>query len=302
MTLIGKNRYLIDQRLAEQKDRFAADNGSMAIEQFDVADMAVDQVLVNLSGQSLFNASRLIIMKGLSQNAHSADMFDQFIDQANDTLEVLIVEPDMDRRTRLYAQLKSKTELQLCDDLDDNSLIAWLIREAGVRQTVLSRDSAKYLVDKVGSDQLRLSNELAKLSLYSREIDRQAIDLLVVPSTHSTTFDLLDATFAGDRRKVNRIYAEQRALGTEPQLIMGLVVWQLYLLACLKTAGNIAPEQVSQDTGIAVFAIRKSRQIANRLSLVELKEAIARLSRIDYLVKQSSVSLDDALLNYLISF
>ena len=302
MTITGNNRYLIERKLAEIKDRFETANGSMAIEQLDVADMTADQIISNLSSQSLFNNSRLVILKGASQNADLANAFDQTFDQTNDAVEVVIVAPDLDRRTTLYARLKDKTELQTCNDLDSNSLAGWLEKEAVAQGSAISRTTAKYLVDRVGPNQMKLSNELAKLSLYTRTIDRQAVDLLVEASSLSTSFDLLDATFARDRRRVNRIYAEQRAMGVVPQILMGLVIWQLHLLACLKTAPNSSPEQVSQDTGISVYAVKKSRSITDRLSLVQLKQAIDRLARIDRLIKQAYINVDDALLYYLVSF
>ncbi len=302
LTILGSNRYLIDRALTEQKARFEADNGPMSIENLDVAEMTADQVVSYLASQSLFNDRRLIMIHGLSQNPDLVSAADRILDHDYTAAEIVIIEPDLDRRTRLYSQLKDKTKLQQCDFPDENTLIGWLVKEADSLGVTLSRDLARYLIDKTGTDQLRLNNELIKLSLYAKTIDRTVIDVLVEASPQSTTFDLLDATFDSDRRKVSRIYAEQRALKIDPQQIIGLLAWQLHLLACLKTAGHNDVEQIAGDTGISVYAVKKSRPVANRLSLVQLKDAIARLERIDCLAKQAPINLDDALLFYLISF
>ena len=109
----------------------------------------------------------------------------------------------------------------------------------------MKSNDARYLVERVGTNQQLLANEIEKLALYDKDISKESIDLLTEETPQSTIFELLEAAFAGNHRKVQTLYAEQRAMKVEPPQIIALLAWQLHILAIIKTAGDRTPETIA---------------------------------------------------------
>ncbi len=105
--------------------------------------------------------------------------------------------------------------------------------------------------------------------LYDSKITRRTIDLLTDPAPQSTVFQLLEAAFAGDRRRASELYADQRAQSVEPPQIIAMLAWQLHVLAVIKTAGDRSPRAIAKEAGINPFVIRKSQGIVSKMSLAD---------------------------------
>jgi DNA polymerase-3 subunit delta len=184
--------------------------------------------------------------------------------------------------------------------MDQHGLASWLTAEAKQKDGSLSLADARYLVERVGSNQQLLSNELEKLLLYDSKIDRRTIDLLTDPAPQSTIFQLLEAAFAGHAKTVLKLYAEQRAQKVEPAQVIAMLTWQLHVLAIVKAAGDRSVDTIAKEAKLNPFVIRKSQGIARKLSLSELKELINELLKIDVAMKRTAMDADDALQHYLL--
>jgi DNA polymerase-3 subunit delta len=155
-------------------------------------------------------------------------------------------------------------------------------------------------VERVGSSQQLLGGELEKLILYNPQITRETIELLTDATPQSTIFQLLEAAFAGNTKQALQLYSEQRALNVEPAQIIAMLAWQLHVLAIIKTAGDRSPDTIAKEARLNPFVVKKSQNIARKLSLPELKELIGDLLRIDVQSKRTSIDADEALQHYLL--
>jgi DNA polymerase-3 subunit delta len=164
----------------------------------------------------------------------------------------------------------------------------------------LQRADAQYLAERVGLNQQLLANELEKLLLYDVQISRQTIDLLTEPAPQSTIFQLLEAAFAGNRRRAMELYREQRALKVEPPQIIAMLAWQLHVLALIKTAGQRSSDAIASEAKLSPYVVRKSQGIADNLTGSELKVLVQDLLEIDVRSKRSALDADEALQNYLL--
>ena len=175
------------------------------------------------------------------------------------------------------------------------------MQTAKAQNASLSSADARYLVARVGADQQFLGNELDKLVLYDPKITRETIDLLTDPTPQSTIFELLEAAFAGQGKKVLKLYAEQRAQKVEPPQIIALLAWQLHVLALIKTAGDRTPNQIAQQAKVNPFVVRKSQGIARNLTLPELRSKIQDLVTLDTKSKRTNLDTDAAFQDYLLT-
>ncbi len=165
----------------------------------------------------------------------------------------------------------------------------------------MGRPDAGYLIERLGLNQQLLSSELAKLLTYSPKINRTSIDLLTEPTPQSTIFQLLDAAFAGNAKKALKIYQEQRAGKTEPLAIIGMLAWQLHVVALIVSAGQRSDAEIAKEAKLSPFVVRKSRHIARELALSRVTQLISQLLDLDLHIKTTSTDADDALQAYILT-
>jgi DNA polymerase III delta subunit len=156
-------------------------------------------------------------------------------------------------------------------------------------------------VERVGIDQALLSNELEKLLTYSEELSKETIDLLSESTPQSKVFDLLDAAFSGNKKRALKLYEEQRVQKVEPQLILGMIGWQLQLLAVAKYADGKSTAAIAKDLGMNPYPISKAARLAHKLSEEELTAMVDSAFEIDVASKSSALDLDEALKTYIVT-
>jgi DNA polymerase-3 subunit delta len=86
----------------------------------------------------------------------------------------------------------------------------------------------------------------------------------------------------------------------EPQQILAMLIWQLHILAVVKTAGPRSADTIAKEAKISPFTVRKSVDLARRLSLTQLKTRVSDLLKIDLDLKSKSMNADEALQLYLL--
>jgi DNA polymerase-3 subunit delta len=301
VTLTGENSFALQQALQRLVEVFVAEHGDLALERIDCEGITPDRVREAVTGAPFLAARKMTVLRGIGTNKQVQEQLEQLLKDVPETTDVIIVEPRPDKRLAYYKFLKAHTELREFPALDAAGLARWLMETAKKRGGSLNLVDARYLVERIGTDQQLLSNELEKLLLHDPHIARTTIDLLTDPAPQSTIFQLLEAAFAGDRKKALDLYAEQRAQKVEPVQIIAMLAWQLHVLAAVKTAGTRGVDAIAKEARLNPFVVRKSQGVARSLTLVQLRTRIADLLRIDLQTKSTSIDADEALQHYLLT-
>jgi DNA polymerase III delta subunit len=279
---------------------FVAEYGDLALERLDGEEADFSRLQAALTGLPFLTAKKLVVLRAPSQNKQFAEQIEQLLANIAATNDVILIEPKLDKRLSYYKILKKQTDFRDFSNLDINGLAHWLSDQAKKQQGSLSSADARYLVERVGANQQLLFNELEKLLLYDPKISRANIDLLTEATPQSTIFQLLEAAFSGNNKKMLQLYAEQRALKVEPPQIIAMLTWQLHILAIIKTSGDRSAEQIAKQARLSPYVVRKSQSIARHLTLVELKKLMSDLLSIDVKSKRTNLDADEALQTYLL--
>jgi DNA polymerase-3 subunit delta len=300
ITLSGENSFGWQRELAGLVGAFAAEHGELALERLDGEETDFARLQESLAGLPFLASAKMVILRTPSHNKQFAEKFEQILSNLPETTEVIIVEPKLDKRLGYYKFLKQKTDFRDFPELDSGGLARWLVEAAKSGGGSLNLNDARYLVERVGANQQLLSNELDKLVLYNPQISRQTIDLLTEPAPQSTIFQLLEAAFAHQPRRVLALYAEQRALKVEPPQIVAMLAWQLHVLAIIKAAGDRPADTIAKEARLNPFVVRKSQGIVRQLQTSRLKQLISDLLKIDTASKRTAIDSDEALQHYLL--
>lgn len=299
--LCGENSFLLQQHLRQLVREFVAEHTDMALEQLDGEEAEFDRMREALQSLPFLAAKKLVVLRTPSGNKQFIEAAEGLLTELSDTTDLVIVEPKLDKRTAYYKLLKAQKDFHQYDELDVNGLSRWLVDFIKKHEGAISQSDARYLVERVGTNQRLLSNDALKLIQYDPKVTRQSIDLLVDRTPQSTVFELLDSALAGNHKRTLELYQEQRQMKVEPQQILALLGWQLHILAVIKMAGERDPQTIAKEAKINPFVVRKSQTIVRRMSLSDLKKLISDTLALDIRLKSESIDADEAIQNLLIS-
>jgi DNA polymerase-3 subunit delta len=299
ISLVGNNSFTLHRRLKGLIDEFVANYGDLALEKLDADEVDGQAILDAVQNMPFLATKKMVVVRGLSENKQAAEKIEQIISAAGDDTELVLYEPVIDKRTSYFKTLKSKTQLEELNELDSRGLSKWLEEEARVRGGEIAQADANYVVERVGTDQAMLSNELDKLITYAPKVNRAAIEALTEPLPQSKVFDLLDAAFSGRKKRALELYDEQRAQKVEPQAILSMIAWQLQLLALTKYADGKSTMQIAKDVGMNPYPISKAANLAHKLDEDKFRQMVDFAFELDIKSKTSQLDLDEALKTYI---
>lgn len=299
LTIAGSNHYLMRRRLDELTDEFVNKHGDLAIERIDGTEAEPQAVIDAVQSPPFLSARKLVMVRDLSQSKPTVELVEQIISSISEAVDLVIYEPQIDKRTAYFKELKKLTELEEYGALDGPELVKWLVLEAAARGGQLSSSDANTLVERIGENQSLLSNELDKLITYEPAISRQTIELLSAKTPQSRVFDLLDAAFSGNKRRALELYEEQRVQKVEPQAILALIVWQLQLITLADLGRGKNSAQIAADAGVSPYPLGKAQRLAASLGSVKLRELVNEAHRLDKLGKSKAIEMDEVLKTYI---
>jgi DNA polymerase-3 subunit delta len=300
ITLTGENWFGLSAALRKIIDDFTKEHGDIALEQLDGETAEPSRIAEALQSAPFLASKKLAVLRNPSTSKQFTDEAENILSSINDTTDVVIVEQKLDKRLNYYKYLKKATDFRDFPPLDERALARWLVETAKDQGGKLSPADAAYLVDRVGADQQQLASELEKLLLYKPEVSKDTIDLLTDQAVQSTIFQLLDAAFAGDKRRALQLYDEQRAQKVDPLAIIAMLSWQLHVLALLVYAGDRSADAVASEAKLSPYTVRKSQTVARRLGRTDIKRYTTGLLAIDKRARREAIDLDDALRLYLL--
>ncbi len=274
----------------------------MGFERLDGDEASYERLQESVQSLPFLADKKMVVIERAGSNKQFAEKAADLLKELPETTDLIIVEGKLDKRMAYYKTLKKQPGYQEFNEMDENGLIRWLISAAREKGSALSSNDARYLLERAGPNQAKLANELEKLSIRAGEkISRNHITELTPQTPQSSIFDLLEAAFSGNKRRMLDLYHEQRVLKVEPQQIVAMLAWQLHILALVKVAGDRSSDAVAREAKLSPYVVKKTAAIARNISLAETRRLIAELLEVDRRLKSESVHADDVLQQYLLA-
>ena len=242
-------------------------------------------------GQTLFTQSSVYVISRLSENS---DIWMQLpeISFDNDNT-IILVENKLDKRTKTYKWLQKTAKTQEFVALGDRQkpqLITWCETQAHERGYKLTRKQIGMLIDRLGFDQLRLSNFLDQLAL-AEKITDELINDLVPLARSENVFDLFVAALSKDYETVHNIisYLESESGTDGAYQTMGLLASQATNMAALVLSGG-DNNMVAADLSVNPYVLQRLSSSARTIDGERLKQINNALFQADLQMKTTGVS------------
>ena len=150
---------------------------------------------------------------------------------------VIFTASDLDKRRKLTKTLRDACVSVEFEHLEGAELKKWMRGRLGELNAALDERTLDHVLNLVGSDARRLSNELAKLAtaaLPTGNITRKMVEELVGRSREQHIFDLSDHLIARDGKRALQTLKSLLDDRTEPVALIGTLAGSYHRLALAK--------------------------------------------------------------------
>ena len=279
--LTGGNSFLI----AEELKRFEAEFSGEA-ERFEGEEVTREQLPDLLMGATLFASERLVIIHQMAANKTVYSELENYLENLSDSTHLVLVEPQLDRRTRVYKWLQKNANIIDCRVLSEREINSWLGNYARQLDIELSDDVRRLLISRVGTDQWSLSRAVQKLALSPQAITAEVVTNLIEATPQATAFELLDAIINQRRDQTSRLLDDVKQT-EDAYKFFGLFSSQLFTLGALRVADGVPIKQVASDLAVHPFVVEKLQPAARRIDGETMSQMIEALVDADIKIKST---------------
>lgn len=275
----------------EKQAALAALVGDADVVRYDGEELTLADMQEITIGQTLFSQSAVYVISKLSENF---DIWSRLSELPfDDDKTVILLESKLDKRTKTYKWLQKTAKTQEFVPLSDRQkpqLISWCEVQARERGYRLTRTQIGTLVDRLGFDQLRLSNFLDQLAL-TEKITDELINDLVPLARSENVFDLFVAALSKDYETMHNIisYLESESGVDGAYQTMGLLASQATNMAALVLAGG-DNKTVAADLSVNPYILQRLSSSARTVDIEHLRRINDALFQADLQMKTTGVN------------
>jgi DNA polymerase-3 subunit delta len=299
--ITGKNDFLRTESLKQKISDFSKKHGELSIEKISSDKADYKSIISAISSLPFLVDRKMIILEEPGQIKEFAEAIDEVFDLVSDNIDVLIYEPRIDKRSSYYKSLKKIKNFTEYSELRPNEISRWAEQYVKQNDGKISSANAFKIVDRVGSNQMLIKNEIDKLLLYGQEISSDTIEGMTDQIPRSTIFQLLDNSLRGNKRAVIEIYEQQKKLKVEAMQIMSLLIWQLHILAIIKTSQSTSINEIVSLTGLSPFSVENGLKLLRQINFAQLSSIIDRTLELDIKMKTVAINPDESLMVLLLT-
>jgi len=283
--LYGDDDFEIYNKLDALREQFGL---KPDIIESDVEEGYLKQYLLSYS---LLANKRMLIVKRLSENPALWKTFGDLIDNYDDQITIVCVDPKPDKRTATHKKLlkvAEHTEYNTWKDKLGREASIWVQSLASQKNVELTTEQVRQILRRGGGDKWAISSALDKLS-YLPTFNQDTIDDLLETSLDENIYELIEVAIQGDYKKLSNIIDYVKS-SEDPYRVFGLLASQLGNLCALCASGNMATDKVASDIGVHPYPLKKLKPLANELGLGGSRRLVELFAKSDRALKTSSIN------------
>lgn len=240
---------------------------------------------------SMFDEKKLIVIEEIFRQSEyfQEELLDYLkkrkIDSDKDSIIIFWTE-EIKSDSELFKFLKKKARVQGFELLQPYKLREWIKKYVREQDGNIENQAVETLIDYVGDDLWRMSNELDKLISFNRNIKEENIKKLVKPEIDVNIFNIIDSLGQKNRKRALKLVHDYFKKGGDESYLFNRFVYQFRNLIKVSSGGKL---------DIHPFAAQKTRQQARNFSFEELKKIYRKLLQIDLDIKTGKVDTRTAL-------
>lgn len=302
LLLYGEESFLRSRKLQEIQERHLVLHARKSyVRVFDCLRADTQEILQEVRGASLFQEKKLLILEDPFARPDMKRMIEEYKDEMTKASHILVFsqEGDFEEKDPLFLFLKAHGKAQEFPHLSERGLASWISQEFLRYGVNILPEVQNVLINAVGNDLWRLSNEIAKLATYGKghALTRRDVEELVDPVVESEIFATIDAIAARNKKQALALLVEHEKQGDPVLRILSTLGFQFRALLAVKemTDRAFSYNDVVKRTKLHPYVVKKAWEAAKNFSLEELKKGLRRIFDIELGVKTGSMEPSRAL-------
>jgi DNA polymerase III subunit delta len=290
--LTGSDRPKIDRAVHRLRDRFGDDS----FERLSAEDASGEDAVGACNAMGLFaTGGRLVLVDGVERwKAPDAKAVGDYLASPAPGTVLALVGSEL-RKDSPLAKACAKAGQVLVYEVSKRALPKWVSDQFARHGVRVTSEACRALIELVGDNPRELAGEIDKLALWagSDEVGEDEVERLVAARADVPPFVLTDAwgrrDVAGVLSACESILERSTRSGEIPMLVGRLVAHVRRVQACQRLdAGGVRAREAAAELKMHPFAAEKAFGQARNFSVEELREAIVRLSDLDFAIKGGS--------------
>lgn len=287
--LHGENSFLLQRKLTEIENRYKKVNvNALNLEKFNASELSFRGFLDAMSQQSMFTAKKLVFLENVFSNQEfKKEFLKHIVDISKSQNIIVLIEKNKFKKTDKFFKILEKTaKCQEFEVLSGLKLINWAKKEITNYGAEIEPFALRKLIDCVGSDFWRMSQEIKKLSAYTKRITEKEVSLFVKPMVSAEIFKTIDALAERNKAMALRLLQNHLEKGDNPFYILSMFAYQFRNLLLVKSG---------KRGGMHPFVFRKTMALSHRFSFEELKKIFRQIFETDLNIKTGKINPEDGL-------
>jgi len=287
--LYGEDTYRIQRKSKEIENGYKKVHGNaLNLEKFDASELSFRGFLDASSQQSMFTAKKLFFLENVFSSEEFKKEFLKNIEKFSMSKHILVlVEKNKIKKTnKLLKTLEKIAKCQEFEKLTGLKLKNWVKKEFVNCNAEIEPFALNQFISFVGGDLWRMSQEIQKLSAFTKRITEKEVKAFVKPRVSAEIFQTIDALARGDKGIALRMVQSHLDKGDSPFYLLKMFIFQFRNLLLVKSGhkGDMHP-----------YVFKKTMALSYRFSMEELKNAYQKIFQVDLNMKTGKVNPEEGL-------
>lgn len=283
--LYGEEAYLRKYYMKSLKAGIIGDD-TMNYSYFEGKDTRIDAIKDLGDTMPFFSEKRLIIIENSGFTKSGGDELAEYLKAMPEYLTVIMVESEVDKRTKLFKALNSQGTAVELKPYTGNMQKVWIGGFLKRFNKRMSDQDIEHLVTMTGDDMVNLESELNKLIDYTGDreiITAQDADAIVTKQIDDDIFKMTEAMGHRNQTLALKYYYDLLAARTPAVKILVLITRQFNQLLQVKELKSLhySSKDIASKVGIPPFFMNKYLAQAECFSLEQLRNALEACAQAD---------------------
>lgn len=276
--LYGEEAYLRKQYRDRLKEAIIGED-SMNYHYYEGKDISVGEIIDRAETMPFFAERRLIILENSGLLKSGGEQLAQYLQAPAETTYLVMVETEVDKRSKLYKTIQSKGCAVEFAIQDESTLKRWVLGMMKKENKRISESALNELLEKTGTDMENIRKETEKLFCYcmDKEVITEAdIEEICTKRITNHIFDMVSAIADKKQKRALELYYELLALKEPPMRILFLIARQFNLLLQVKELRQKGYQNkaIGEKVGLPGFIAGKYVTQASRFESADIREAL----------------------------
>ena len=277
--LYGEEAYLKRQYKEKLLKAMVTEGDTMNFSAYEGKDIVQGELIDLAETLPFFAERRVLLVEDSGFFKNSSEELAAYIPEVAESTCFIFVESEVDKRNKLYKQVKKSGRIVCFERQNDEILMRWVGGRLKKEGKAMTRAAYQRFITKTGNDMENIDRELEKLICYCMDretIEEEQVEAICVEQTENKIFEMINAISEKRQKQALDLYYDLLTLKEPPMRILFLILRQFQKLMLIKELSGQGADSrnIASKAGMPEFAVRKNQRMAGNFTMQQIREAI----------------------------